>query len=146
MEISMFPSYDYFLTTFALESGTGAAECKSQPPQLSFRDESQIVIQSNQTESINDSMKVHHLEDYDFPVACKSGLYLVFIRCNRSSRNCSSSEITGASIVHHLEDYDFPMACKSGLPLLKIFGNNQICDTIYISFLVLEFDTDITPL
>ncbi|KAM9954708.1 hypothetical protein ACTFIW_003308 [Dictyostelium discoideum] len=71
-EISLFPSYDYVLTTDASESGAGAIpkkgnkiiktwsfqwsttqsnmilQCKSRPPQPSFRDESQIVIQSNQ--------------------------------------------------------------------------------------------------
>ncbi|KAM9974199.1 hypothetical protein ACTFIR_003915 [Dictyostelium discoideum] len=106
-EISLFPSYDYVLTTDASESGAGATlkkgnktiktwsfqwsttqsnmssnrwsdtgpissvrttletmpqeeseldwraysrilQCKSRPPQLSFRDESQIVVQSNQ--------------------------------------------------------------------------------------------------
>ncbi|KAM9955105.1 hypothetical protein ACTFIW_008769 [Dictyostelium discoideum] len=101
----MFPSYDYFLTTDALDSGAGATLkkgnkviktlsfqwsttqsnmssnrremiaasqelsfsrilgehisgffiCKSRPPQPSFRDESQIIIQSNQPERINDS-------------------------------------------------------------------------------------------
>ncbi|KAM9954710.1 hypothetical protein ACTFIW_003310 [Dictyostelium discoideum] len=103
-EISLFPSYDYVLTTDASESGTGATlkkgnktiktwsfqwsttqsnmssnrremlallmtyqvlwwsdtgpissraysrilQCKSRPPQPSFRDESQIIVQSNQ--------------------------------------------------------------------------------------------------
>ncbi|KAM9950979.1 hypothetical protein ACTFIT_009736 [Dictyostelium discoideum] len=92
-EISLFPSYDYVLTTDASESGAGATlkkgnkviktwsfqwsttqsnmssnrrkmlallmayqalsysrilQCKSRPPQPSFRDESQIIDQSNQ--------------------------------------------------------------------------------------------------
>ncbi|KAM9955066.1 hypothetical protein ACTFIW_008730 [Dictyostelium discoideum] len=78
-EISLFPSYDYVLTTDASESGAGWSDtgpicsvrttletmpqeeseldwraysrilqCKSRPPQQSFSDESQIIIQSNQ--------------------------------------------------------------------------------------------------
>ncbi|KAM9954324.1 hypothetical protein ACTFIW_003865 [Dictyostelium discoideum] len=92
-EISLFPSYDYVLTTDASESGAGTTlkkgnktiktwsfqwsttqsnmssnrremlallmgyqalsysrilQCKSRPPQPTFRDESQIIVQSNQ--------------------------------------------------------------------------------------------------